>query len=335
MTFPTTGKALNNAPILSSGSSSAQSHRSSGLKSIFVGPNGLRVGWRLLIFTVLVVTLLFASLIVRNGGIQGLKEAYAHQGQITVTPLLMAIGEGTAFAVLCAATWIMSRIEHRKFSEYGLSARRALRKDFWIGSGSGFLALSGALLTIFLLHGFRIAGLALHGTAIFSAMVAWGLAFITAGLCEEFLFHGYAQYTLGSGIGFWPAAFVLSGLFALGHAFNANETAVGVAAVLGFGLLHSLFLRRTGSLWTAVGFHAGWDWGQNCFYGVPDSGITPYHSVFHSAFSGPRWLTGGIVGPEASIFCPIALLVVALIFMRFHRENRYRELKPRADQQVA
>jgi uncharacterized protein len=328
MTFPTTAKALNNAPILSTESSSAHSRSFSGLKSIFVGPNGLRAGWRLLIFTVLVVGLLFASLIVRNGGIQGLKEAYAHQGQITVTPLLMAIGEGTAFAVLCAATWIMSRIERRRFSEYGLSARHALRKEFWIGSGSGFLALSGSLLMMFLLHGFRISGLALHGTAIFSAMVAWGVAFITAGLCEEFLFHGYAQYTLGSGIGFWPAAFVLSGLFALGHAFNANETAVGVAAVLLFGLLHSLFLRRTGSLWMAVGFHAGWDWGQNCFYGVPDSGIAPYHSVFHSAFAGPRWLTGGIVGPEASIFCPIALLIVALIFTRFYRENRYRELKP-------
>jgi uncharacterized protein len=332
MTVPTTAKA---APILSIESSSAStesfaahSRPSSGMNPIFVGTNGLRAGWRLLIFTVLVIALLFTSLVIRNGGIQGLKEAHARAGQITVTPQLMAIGEGIAFAVLCIATWIMSRIEHRRFSEYGLSARQALRKEFWIGSGSGFLALSSALLTTFLLHGFRITGLALHGTAIFSAMVAWGLAFITAGLCEEFLFHGYAQYTLGSGIGFWPAAFVLSGLFALGHAFNPNETAVGVAAVLLFGLLHSLFLRRTGSLWMAVGFHAGWDWGQNCFYGVPDSGIAPYHSVLHSVFAGPRWLTGGIVGPEASIFCPIALLMVALIFTRFYRENRYRELKP-------
>jgi membrane protease YdiL (CAAX protease family) len=119
----------------------------------------------------------------------------------------------------------------------------------------------------------------------------------------------------------------MSGMFALGHAFNANETGVGVVATALFGLLHCLFLQRTGNLWIAVGFHLGWDWGQT-FYGVPDSGMLPYHNVFSSAFHGPQWLTGGIVGPEASILCPIALLVVGLIFSRYYRENRYQMLKP-------
>ena len=93
------------------------------------------------------------------------------------------------------------------------------------------------------------------------------------------------------GIGFWPAAFVMSGVFALGHAFNPQETVVGVSAVVLFGLLLCLFLRRTGNLWCAVGFHAAYDWGQT-FYGVPDSGIAPYHNLFSSVFNGPRWLTG-------------------------------------------
>ena len=92
-------------------------------------------------------------------------------------------------------------------------------------------------------------------------------------------------------------------------------------------LLFCLFLQRTGNLWIAVGFHTAWDWGQT-FYGVPDSGILPYHSVFASVFSGPLWLTGGIVGPEGSVLCPIALLVVALIFSRYYREDRYQIHKP-------
>ena len=81
-----------------------------------------------------------------------------------------------------------------------------------------------------------------------------------------------------------------------------------------FGLLFCLFLRRTGNLWWAVGFHAGWDWGQTFFYGVPDSGIA--HITIFSAppSSGPRWLTGGSVGPEASVFTPIVLLIVAILF---------------------
>jgi hypothetical protein len=68
--------------------------------------------------------------------------------------------------------------------------------------------------------------------------------------------------------------------------------------------------------------HAAWDWRQT-FYGVPDSGILPYRSVFHPAFVGPRRLTGGIVSPEASVLCPIALLVSGVIFSRFDREKKY------------
>jgi uncharacterized protein len=329
MTLANQLKFSADTPLLATEPSQPGSHPTSGLKLIFVGPNGLRAGWRLLIYVVLVGVLLGGFVLIRNGGFQGLREAQKNAGQITVTPLLMGGSEAIAFVLLCVAALIMAKIEHRKFSEYGLPLRQALRKDFWIGCLAGFLAISGTLLTMFLLHGFRVTGLALHGTAILSSLLAWGIAFILVGLFEEFLIRGYTQYTLASGIGFWPAALVMSGLFALGHAFNPNETGVGVVATGLFGLLFCLFLRRTGNLWIAVGFHASWDWGQT-FYGVPDSGMMPYHNVLSSVFSGPRWLTGGIVGPEASVLTPIALLVVALIFSRYYRENRYQLLKPRS-----
>ena len=320
MTFPNRVHADEDALLLSIESSQKASPPTSGLKSIFIGPNGLRVGWRLLIFVALVVVLLGSFVLVRNGGVQGFQEAKKHAAEITVTPLLMGVSEGGAFLLLCLAAFIMSKLEHRKFSEYGLPLRRALGNDLPIGVVSGFVAISGTLLTMFLLHGFRVTGLALHGTAILSSIVGWGIACLLVGLFEEFLCRGYLQYTLATGIGFWPAALVISFLFGFGHYFNANETAVGAIAAGMFGLLFCLFLRRTGSLWIAVGFHAAWDWGQT-LYGVPDSGIAPYHNVLSSATSGPRWLTGGTVGPEASVLTPIALLVVALIFNRYYRKN--------------
>jgi hypothetical protein len=64
------------------------------------------------------------------------------------------------------------------------------------------------------------------------------------------------------------------------------------------------------------------------FYGVPDSGIKPYFHLLNSTLSGPRWLTGGIVGPEASILTPLALLIVALLFSRVYRDVRYQIQKP-------
>src|SRR5579864_3261356 len=129
-------------------------------------------------------------------------------------------------------------------------------------------------------------------------------------------------------MGFWPSAILLSICFGLAHSGNPGESKAGLLSVVCFGILFCLFLRRTGNLWWAVGFHAGWDWGQTFFYGVPDSGMSPYHNLFNSAFSGPRWLTGGFVGPEASVLTPVALLIVAVVFSRSYRENQYKLVRP-------
>jgi hypothetical protein len=330
MTFPNKLKPANNATLLPAEPFDKGSHFPSGLKSIFVGSNGLRVVWRLLIFVALFGGLFAGVTLIRYGGLQGVRDAQRNLGQTIHTPLFVGKGQAIAFLLLCVATLIMGKIEGRKFSEYGLPWRQALRKEFWVGSLIGFLALSGTLLTMFLLRGFRVTGLALRGAAILSSAVEWGIAFLIVGLCEEFLDRGYLQYTLAAGIGFWPAAFVTSSDFAIGHIFNAKESRVGLVAVVLFGLLLCLFLRRTGNLWCAVGFHMGYDWGQTFFYGVPNSGIVPYHNLLRSTFSGPAWLTGGIVGPEASVLTPIVLLVVALIFSRIYRENRLRRLEPGA-----
>ena len=322
-------KAAEHLPLLSTESFQPNSSLTFKLKSLFVGPNGLRAGWRVLMFTALLAVLLGGFVLIRAGGAGAFWDHYRNQNQnqITITPLLMGGAEAITLVFLCVAAMVMGKLEHRKFGEYGLPLRLALKKDFWVGSLTGFLAISGTLLMIFLLHGFRVTGLALHGTAILSSLFVWAIAFLLVGLVEEFLFRGYIQYTLTSGIGFWPAAFVMSGLFGLGHFFNSHENARGSETVVLFGLLLCLFLRRTGNLWCAVGFHLGYDWGQ-MFYGVPDSGIMPYHNLLSSTLSGPQWLTGGMVGPEASVLTPIALLLVALIFCRYYRGIRNQVQKP-------
>jgi len=323
MTVANPAKAAESLPVLSTESFQPSLHRSSGFKQIFVGPNGVRAGWRVLTFIALTAVLMGGFVLIRAGGPAALREGYKNQNQVTITPLLMGGSEALTLLFLGIAALVMGKLEHRKLAEYGLPLRLALKKDFWVGSLIGFSAISGTLLTIFLLHGFRITGLALHGTAIPYSLFGWGIAFLLAGLVEEFLFRGYIQYTLSTGIGFWPAAFLMSGLFGLGHFFNSHETARGSATVVLFGLLLCLFLQRTGNLWCAVGFHLGYDWGQ-MFYGVPDSGIVPYQNMLNSILSGPTWLTGGSVGPEASFLTPMALLVVAVLFSRYYPETRYQ-----------
>jgi membrane protease YdiL (CAAX protease family) len=294
--------------------------------TIFRGPNGIRAGWRVLIFLAIVAAI-FAGIGLAVGIIYALRHHGGRPrgsfGISGLTPAGLSLSEGSMFLVTAVAALIMTRIERRKFAQYGLPARRAFGKDFWIGTLVGFVSISGCLLAMFLLHGFQVTGLAIHGSTLVGATAGWGATFILVGLAEEFSFRGYLQYTLTTGIGFWPAAILMSLLFGLAHRGNPGETWFGLASVVLFGLLFCLFLRRRGTLWWAVGFHAGWDWGQTFFYGVPDSGLSPYHNLLNSSFNGPRWLTGGTVGPEASVVTPMVLAIVAILFALAYRENRY------------
>jgi uncharacterized protein len=292
----------------------------SATKRIFFGPNGLRAGWRLLIFMAIIMALsAVARVIIKRFFPAALDPTQLTPMRIIAPDLLFCL-------ILAVASGIMSKIEGRRPGQYGLPGSQALRKNFWVGVLIGLLATSGAVLAIFALHGARFTSAAIHGTAIFTAAAAWGLAFLLAGLAEEFLFRGYPQFTLTTGMGFWPSAFLLSALFGLVHATNGGENILGDLSVVSFGLLLCLFLRRTGNLWCAVGFHLGYDWGQTFLYGVPNSGLLPSQSLLNASLSGPRWLTGGTVGPEASIFCPIVLAIVAIVFSLKYRDARYRPL---------
>lgn len=288
--------------------------------TVFRGPNGIRAGWRVLIFFgIVAVFYVILAAVVFAVAPQRLRSAPQQLG-----PFDLVSNEGALFVFTAIAALIMARIEGRRFSRYGLPGSSAFRGDFWIGTIIGFSSISVCLLAIFALHGFHLNGLAIHGGTIASATAAWTGAFAVVGLAEEFSFRGYLQFTLTTGMGFWPSAILLSCLFGVAHAFNPGESIFGVASVVLFALLFCLFLLRRGNLWWAVGFHAGWDWGQTFFYGVPDSGFTPYHNLLNSSFSGPRWLTGGTVGPEASVFTPIVLIIVGFLFAQIYRENRYQ-----------
>jgi membrane protease YdiL (CAAX protease family) len=290
-----------------------------GLPALIIGPKGLRAGWRLLIFLLMLVAMgaVARAIIIRYlipAGFSAEK----------FTPLKVAVPDAFFVFIVTMAAWVMSKIEGRKIGQYGLPAKQGLVKHLWLGLWIGFLASSATVLIIYLLHGLQIARPTIHGTTILMSAAAWGGAFLLSAIAEEFLYRGYAQFTLATGIGFWPAAAVLSVFFGWGHLSNKGENILGALSVVSFGLLLCLFLRRTGTLWCAVGFHIGYDWGQTFFYGVPNSGLAPSQNLFNVTLNGPRWLTGGTVGPEASVVCPLVLAVVATLFSLKHREARYQ-----------
>jgi uncharacterized protein len=283
------------------------------VRTVFLGSDGLRAGWGFAFYVAMFYPLQFVvsrwigSLELDPGGLWA-----------------MMLEE---FGMLLAAALpavVLGRVERRAWGIYGLPVRLAFGKLFGVGAGWGFASITLLMATMYGLRIFDLGHLAIHGGRMVRFAVFWAVFFLLVGFFEEFLLRGYSQFTLTRLIGFWPAAVLLSTTFGLIHLENAGEQWTGLAAAAAIGFFFCLTLRRTGSLWFAVGFHMAWDWGETFFYSVPDSGtLFPGH-LLKSSFHGPRWLTGGRVGPEGSVLC---FVVIAAVWAAFARA--YPELKDR------
>src|SRR3984893_17413361 len=287
---------------------------SGGLHKIFSNAQGLRAGWRLLLYVVITAGFFLSLKMV-------LMQFYRPTpGKFSFESLLFS--DMTGFISVFGAAVVMSFLEHRPVGCYGLPVQQAFGKLFWQGILLGFLEISAVIGLIYALGGYSFGPLALHGSQVVHWAVLWALCLTFVGLFEELLFRGYSLFTLSSGVGFWPASILLSLLFAAVHWQNNGESRVGVAAVFVVGLLWCFTVRRTGTLWLAVGMHAAFDFGETFFYSVPDSGmILPGH-LSDATLHGPRWLTGGSVGPEASLFDFLLLFILFYVIHRLYPANK-------------
>ena len=285
-------------------------------QNIFVGPVGLRSGWRLLIFLAIFITLqiLFgqvAEVILKARGIVAPEGLYA---------IVLLVEDAITFVAVIIATWIMARWEHRKFSSYGLPGRSAFGRRFWQGAVFGYAGVSVLILLIFLAGGYSAGSLALHGPALMRGTLLWLLASLAIGFAEEYLFRGYPQFILAQGMGFWPAALLISFFFGALHYFNKPfERWPDWASTSLLALFVCLTLRRTGDLRFAIGFHAAFDFGAMFVYSGPNGGQFAPDRLLTATFHGPDWLTGGKLGPEASL---LVFPVIAAMFLAFHFLHR-------------
>lgn len=287
------------------------------LESIFLGPNGVRAGWRAALFVALF--LLFVSL--GGSALRSLHLSLLLQPG-PITPSILGAQEGLAALCSIAAALITSRLERRRFGDYGMPLTQALGKNFWVGTVWGIAAITALMLVIRAFGGYSFGMVDLSPSAMVRYALEWAAVFCLVGIFEEFFFRGYLQFTLSSGMGFWPAALLLSFGFGAVHLRNPGEGPVGALSVFVIGMFLCFTLRRTGALWFAIGFHAAYDFGETYVYSVPDSGIVMPGHLLASSFHGPAWLTGGTVGPEGSIFDFVIMAIVFVIFDRVYHSRR-------------
>lgn len=294
-----------------------ETHRESALAplaQVFAGPDGLYPAARWLIYLAMV----FVTLGLLNSLYNALRPEHA--------PLWWTmVGEFRMMLAAVLPGFAMARIEGRSFGDFGLPAKQAFGRNFWMGAIWGFASLSALMLALRALGVFSFGSLNLHGARIVRFAFYYAVFFLITGFFEDFLMRGYSQWVLAKSMNFWPAAAFLSLIFGALHLQNPGEAKIGIAAVVVIGFFFCLTLRRTGTLWWAVGFHMAWDWGESFFYSVPDSGgVAPGH-LFKSAFHGADWLTGGTVGPEGSWLVFALLAALWILFSRAYPEVKYGE----------
>ncbi len=315
----------------------------STLRKIFIGKDGLRAGWSLLIFIAIFAAIIFCVNV-------GLRKFLPHDPKGAMPaggfpPRFLFLAEGIPFVVTVFVTWIMSKIERRPVEVYGLGDSRKAA-HFFAGLVWGVICLSLLIFALVKTGHLIFDSRLLFGSDVLRYGAIWLFGFFLVGLLEEYLTRGYVQYTLTRGfaglyqlafktrhskaLGFWTSALVLSVLFGLGHGKNPGESPIGLLSAGLAGMVFCFSLWRTGSLWFAIGLHTSWDWGQSFLYGVADSGMMAQHHLYATHPVGQPILSGGATGPEGSVFILAILALFALIIVFALPRAHYGDVTERA-----
>ena len=287
----------------------------SRIKWLFIGPDGLRHGWRFLIFVaaiVLVAQFLEQLAIVFLG-------AKLHVDRNALSASSIILGDGFDLIVVLIVTGVFALCERRRIDSYGLPINEAFGGLFWNGVVAALVVVAFVAVGMLVTDGMRIHGIALRKIDLITSPLLWLVAMLFVGFTEEYFFRGYALQSLWRGAGFWPAALITTALFAGLHLVKPHENAIDIGMIFVLGLIICMSVRVTGSLWWAVGWHAAFDFGQLFIIGTRNGGQVPQGRLFDVTFPGPAWITGGELGTEASYFMIPAVLGTLIYVIWFLR----------------
>lgn len=124
----------------------------------------------------------------------------------------------------------------------------------------GVLAYYGIGLVVMTAMGFFVPesyltqpqNLGISGNVVWLDLISiFVLYCVITPVCEELIFRGFLQYKVEHNLGFWPAAVIVSVLFAVAHGqLNAAITTFVLSMVACYQR------RKTGAIWSGIGLHA-------------------------------------------------------------------------------
>lgn len=248
-----------------------------GLRWIFIGSQGLRAGWSVAAFILLMLLINFAV---------GTAFTKAHllNSKGTFTARTGFYSELVGFLGMLGAAAIVALIERRRIVDYNLMGPRRVF-HFVSGLVTGFAALSalvGALAWGGWLH---FGPVALSGRQVFTYAAAWAGVFLLVGCVEEGTMRCFLLYTLTRGINFWWALGLI-GTICIDLVVRGKGHGIwGVYLIAALGLISCFMLHLRQS--PSVGFWQA-SWVTSTFFGFAHVGNNGENwvGIFAAAFVG-------------------------------------------------
>jgi uncharacterized protein len=250
---------------------------------LILGPHGLRAGWSILLFVVLLY--FFANVI--GTILSSVARGFFHVGLEGETAGSSIVSEGAWVLALALTLAILSRLELRRFVDYYL-AGPAVGARFLAGLVSGFAALS-VLVGLLMGGGWIRFGPSNHESDVLLYAGLWAIGFLFVGLTEEGAFRCYLQFTLARGVNFWWAVAAVLGMCLWDITRSSSHGAGGVYAMAGLGVLPCLYLHlhktpRSG-FWQAA-------WVSSTLFGF-----------IHTGNNGETWIGIFAAAAVGFVFC--------------------------------
>lgn len=283
------------------------------MKAIVINPETglMRTGWRILFFMVIFVAFSFGSMIGVRAILGGLKR-----------------GSNLQFAVLAISATVavfLARkyLDRKSMTSLGLKWDVHAMLDIVAGVVNSAIVMACVFFTLLMTSLIQFNGF--NWWREDSVNIDWGIAMILPVVLstvfqlaivawwEEIVFRGYILQNMIGGLGLTWSVILSSAVFAIGHAFNPDATALSILliALITPQLIYAYI--KSGQLWLPIGLHLGWNFFQASIFGFDSSGqASP--SLISQTPVGPDWLSGGEFGAEGSIIIiPFTLLSFLLI----------------------
>ena len=219
---------------------------------------------------------------------------------------------------------IYKLIERRTARTMGLTKHRCI-PDYLIGAVLGLIMFSAVVGMNYAAGAVRVSNAADTKNNIL-LMIVMFVGWMIQGFSEEFAFRGFMMMSAGTYKKPWFAVIFSAILFGAAHIGNSGATVTGVLNVALFGIIMSLYMLRTDSIWGPAALHTVWNWAQGSFFGLKVSGMEVGQSVLHfEQTDHAAWMNGGSFGLEGGLGTTIILVVVGVILLFFvpQRKTEY------------